>query len=62
MCEKFGSRTFFTYIYSIKIRDMKNLIGILVTGLGVASLFVIAMGNFMLGVLMMLPLFLMAQK
>jgi hypothetical protein len=41
---------------------MKNLIGILVAGLGVASLFVIAMGNFMLGVLMMLPLFLMAQK
>ena len=41
---------------------MKNLIGILVTGLGVASLFVIAMGNFMLGVLMILPLFLMAQK
>ena len=41
---------------------MKNLIGILVTGLGVASLFVIAMGNFILGVLMMLPLFLIAQK
>jgi hypothetical protein len=41
---------------------MKNLIGILVTGLGVASLFVIAMGNFMLGVLMILPLFLMSQK
>jgi hypothetical protein len=41
---------------------MKNLIGILVAGLGVASLFAIAMGNFMLGVLMMLPLFLMAQK
>ena len=41
---------------------MKNLIGLLLTGLGVAAIFVIAMGNVLVGALMMLPLFIMSQK
>ena len=41
---------------------MKNFIGLFVASLGVASIFVIAMGNVLLGALMMFPLFIMSQK